>query len=837
MDDGATWTPIGSGLGSNLVFSLAEDGSVLFAGTPFGVYRSETNGVTWTPDHAGIENAPVNRIAVGANRLLAGTDRGLFRRADGETVWAKRNAGLLAQTVTAMATIGTELYVATPGDGVYRSPDNGASWVQINDGLGHPGVLALAAKGNDLFAATFAGVYRLPGNGTTWEYAHNGLTQTVVSLAVSETTLLAGTFEGGVFRSTNNGASWTASAIQAGGLSVSVLTTDGSSVYAGTRGAGIFRSTDAGNTWTQLQNSFTVTALAAIGPTILAGTENGGAYRSLNAGATWAPLSLLGASSFAIRSAEIFAAGFGVFRSDNGGDSWSSYDDGLPRPPSHLLLLGDKLFAGGAGPVYVRQTTGTCPATVAVMPGNQSVCPGASVTFTAGAAGAGSGYQWRKNGVPINGATGSSFTIASAVSGDAGSYDVLVTGACGGPISNAVTLSVAGFTLAPTGQSLPAGSGGGSVTVSTDGACNWTAASNDPWIAITSGASGSGNGTVQYTVAANSGGARTGTLTIAGQTFAVTQSAAAVGLQFYPLARPVRLLDTRQGASPNACHQPNGQIPGGTSRTQPAKGLCEGLSIPADAAAITGNITTVQSGGGFLTLYPSDVSRPTVANSNYNPNEILNNVFTVGLGAADGAFMIYVTTNTDVVIDITGYYAPPGAGGLYFHPLPKPARLLDTRAGFAACYAPGAPLPGATATTQPATGASSYCCLPPIFLATLSLRPGACLAVATLTLAMTPTLMSRVCFVAALRMASVCRARVGEFLASSRINSPWPPMTINKLLKSCATPPASRPTASIFCAWRSCSSSTRRSVTSRCVPQMRSSLPPSMMRRTNGCVL
>ncbi len=40
-------------------------------------------------------------------------------------------------------------------------------------------------------------------------------------------------------------------------------------------------------------------------------------------------------------------------------------------------------------------------------------------------------------------------------------------------------------------------------------------------------------------------------------------------------------------------------------------------------------------------------------------------------------------------------------------------------------------------------------------------------------------------------------------------------MLIRMLLKSCATPLASRPIASSFCDWRSCSSSARRSVTSR----------------------
>jgi hypothetical protein len=176
------------------------------------------------------------------------------------------------------------------------------------------------------------------------------------------------------------------------------------------------------------------------------------------------------------------------------------------------------------------------------------------------------------------------------------------------------------------------------------------------------------------------------------------------GLMYYPLQRPVRLLDTRPGTSPNACFQPNAPIPGGTSRLQPARGTCEGLTIPPTATTITGNITTVQSGGGFLAIYPSDAPQPLVANSNYLPSEIVNNSFTVGVGAADGAVKISVTTDTDVVVDVTGYYAPPDTGGLYFHPLPRPVRLLETRQGFSGCFAPAAPLQGGVNATQQGTG-------------------------------------------------------------------------------------------------------------------------------------
>jgi serine protease len=61
--------------------------------------------------------------------------------------------------------------------------------------------------------------------------------------------------------------------------------------------------------------------------------------------------------------------------------------------------------------------------------------------------------------------------------------------------------------------------------VTASAGCSWTAASNSGFIAVTAGASGTGSGTVTYNVGANGATtARTGTLTIAGQTFTVTQA-------------------------------------------------------------------------------------------------------------------------------------------------------------------------------------------------------------------------------------------------------------------------------------------------------------------------
>jgi hypothetical protein len=85
------------------------------------------------------------------------------------------------------------------------------------------------------------------------------------------------------------------------------------------------------------------------------------------------------------------------------------------------------------------------------------------------------------------------------------------------------------YSISPPSSTVSGGGGSGSVSVTVEAGCAWTASTNPgswDWIGITSGWSGSGNGTVNYIVLANNtGSARTGTLTIAGQTFTITQQA------------------------------------------------------------------------------------------------------------------------------------------------------------------------------------------------------------------------------------------------------------------------------------------------------------------------
>jgi len=86
------------------------------------------------------------------------------------------------------------------------------------------------------------------------------------------------------------------------------------------------------------------------------------------------------------------------------------------------------------------------------------------------------------------------------------------------------------YAISPTSTTVVASGGSGSISVTAPSGCAWTATSNNGWITITSGASGSGNGSVGYSVAANaSSSARVGTITAAGQTFTVNQNGASGG--------------------------------------------------------------------------------------------------------------------------------------------------------------------------------------------------------------------------------------------------------------------------------------------------------------------
>lgn len=160
--------------------------------------------------------------------------------------------------------------------------------------------------------------------------------------------------------------------------------------------------------------------------------------------------------------------------------------------------------AGGTGTVAVTAAAG-CAWTVSAL--------ASWITLTTPPSGSG------------NGSVGFSVAANTATTARSGTLNI---GGQTFTVNQAAAAQTCTVSINPTSQSVPAaGTTGLSVTVTAPSGCSRPATSNATWITVTAGATGSGNGTVTLNVAANTGAARTGTVTIGGQTFTVNQAGAA----------------------------------------------------------------------------------------------------------------------------------------------------------------------------------------------------------------------------------------------------------------------------------------------------------------------
>ncbi len=188
------------------------------------------------------------------------------------------------------------------------------------------------------------------------------------------------------------------------------------------------------------------------------------------------------------------------------GQTFSVSQSGATPPAcTYAISPSSASFAasGGTGAVTVSTTAG-CSWTASVNVG--------WVTITQGASGSGAGEV--------------RYTVAPNTSAGSRAASLSVAGLTFSITQSGATPPACSYSISPASASIASGGGTGAVSISAGAGCAWTAASSVGWIRITSGASGSGNGTVNYTVDPNTGEARAGTMTIAGRTFTVSQAAA-----------------------------------------------------------------------------------------------------------------------------------------------------------------------------------------------------------------------------------------------------------------------------------------------------------------------
>jgi sugar lactone lactonase YvrE len=166
--------------------------------------------------------------------------------------------------------------------------------------------------------------------------------------------------------------------------------------------------------------------------------------------------------------------------------------------------------------------------------------------------------------------------------------------------------------------------------------------------------------------------ARNGSGSASSATWSFTTGAAVAALRFVPVT-PCRVADTRSPAGP---------FGGPTLAAGAARSFAvpqSACSIPATAQAYSLNVTVVPKGTlSYLTLWPTGLAQPLVSTLNAFAGNVVANAAIVPAGTG-GAVSVFVSNQTDVVLDINGYFDSTGAVSSFsFYPA-TPCRVADTR--------------------------------------------------------------------------------------------------------------------------------------------------------------
>lgn len=201
----------------------------------------------------------------------------------------------------------------------------------------------------EILAGTYHGIYQSTDDGLTWTlYAPSPapLAWMSVFVVTPKGTLLV-RFGDAIYRSTDRGANWMSIQAFAGPAAPRCLhVTVGGTIFAGSFGYGVSRSTDDGVTWTSVNDGLPFPWIRAITSTskgTIFVTADQGLYRSTNGGTSWSSLRIPGIdrpspSHLLVTSKdEIFVTNSPILRSTDEGVNWSPV--GGPFPAFALKQL------------------------------------------------------------------------------------------------------------------------------------------------------------------------------------------------------------------------------------------------------------------------------------------------------------------------------------------------------------------------------------------------------------------------------------------------------------------------------------------------------------------
>jgi photosystem II stability/assembly factor-like uncharacterized protein len=360
-DGGGSWTPSLSNLGGadyqDWAYALEIHPNlpnILFAAThEHGPLRSKDYGQTWEVLMDGISNRATRAVVVDPRPDKSGfvytgvwTRDGVFKSMDGGETWVMKSSGISGAQIYRMALhpgAPDTLFAGTYNMGVMRTTNGADRWSAA--GLNWAGISALYASpagGGTLFAGTDGdGLYQSRDSGQTWTHGQSGLTATLAtSLALSPedpSTYYAGLSGGGVVRSLDHGLSWSPFNENLSDRVIHALVQDpsGSSLFALSESAGLFRRNihDPRATWQKVPLSALarfqpalepeINLLSESGETFMRGPESPLPAEGLLAAEATAPLLSLAFAHSDPQVAYLGTNGAGVFRSSDGGATWT----------------------------------------------------------------------------------------------------------------------------------------------------------------------------------------------------------------------------------------------------------------------------------------------------------------------------------------------------------------------------------------------------------------------------------------------------------------------------------------------------------------------------------
>lgn len=341
---------------------------VLLGTSGGGIYRSSDFGATWQPASEGLAASFVFEIAADPateNTFYAATEQGVFYSSDSGRTWGRAGEGLPSGLVLHLAVQGGRaggLFASVLNHGVFRLASLSASWEPAAAGLPGDAAPVLGynpAAGSVAYAGALRrGIFRTDDAGNSWASASRGMSLFVRGIAIDPNhagILSAATLSAGIFRSTDFGASWQPSGLQDRTLYRLGYNHGASALYAATA-LGVSRSRDQGVTWEHLGQQTPYVFSLASHPgrpgVIYLGTFAGQVYRTTDGGQTWSscgpglPQADIVRLAVDGQTGTVYAAAklYGIYKSVDDGATWqfTATIDGFTRDSAITSLCVDR---------------------------------------------------------------------------------------------------------------------------------------------------------------------------------------------------------------------------------------------------------------------------------------------------------------------------------------------------------------------------------------------------------------------------------------------------------------------------------------------------------------